>query len=162
MDSQCCVTYCCTFTPLPGLGVTGDILWIWKLRLRKLCKAPRAPQLGLGRVGMWATICLPSKPRLDPSSVFPDDGGCGEAPSLGKVQLCVAVDQASCVCPAPVPRGGPMPVASGQPLLPSHRPPVLFPALMPFSLCFPISNPHSFCSLPTVCWHPGRGSLSTT
>lgn len=89
--------------PLPGLGVTGDILWIWKLRLRKLCKALRAPQLGLDRAGMWATICLPSKPRLDHSSVFPDDGSCGEATILGKVQLCVAVAQASCVCPAPAP-----------------------------------------------------------
>ena len=77
---------------------------------------------------MWATICLPSKPRLHHSSVFPADGGCGEATSLRKVQLCVAVDQASCVCPAP----GPMPVASGQPLLPSHCPLVLFASLIPF------------------------------
>ena len=103
-----------------------------------MCKAPRAPQLGLDRAGMWATICLPSKPRLDHSSVFPDDGSCGDATILGKVQLCVAADQASCVCPAP----GSMPVASGQPLLPSHRPLILFASLRAF---LPVSPTLHLC-----------------
>ena len=120
------------FNPPPGLGVTVDILHIWKLRLRELCKFPRVPHLGLGRPGLWAPVCLTLKPHLDQDSVSPADGSCTEPANLGKVQLCLAVDQASCPLPRPCPEMGPVQVASRQPLLPSHCPLFLFVALIPF------------------------------
>lgn len=126
---------------------------IWKLGLRRLCRLSQAPQLKLGRVD-GPQSCLPSKPRHDPSSVFPV-WRLWWAP-VWEGQLCVAVDR-PLVCPAPVPRGSPMPVASGQPA-PVHMPTrSLFLLSQPLQPpLFPISA-SSFCSLPTVCfWHQGE------
>lgn len=102
-----------------------------------MCKAPRAPQLGLGRAGDVGHNLSSFKPRLDPSSVFPDDGGCGEAPSLGKVQLCVAVDEASCICQPLSPEGAPCQWPVGSPCSHHIAHPFSFLRSFPLASVFP-------------------------